>query len=113
MQSTALDAERDSSPRSLKSRKKEEQSVKLSDRLWMVKEVLTFGRKPTNLAKSYKTNRTPINKWVYTYKKQAFLKDSKGQPPIPSPEVAISGLSFNCDKLMDNLPVCPRTTKSL
>ena len=82
MQSTDLDAERESSPRSLKSRENEEQSVKLSDRLWMVKEVLTFGRKPTNWAKSYKTNRTAINKWFYTYKKQGFLKDSKGQPPI-------------------------------
>ena len=101
MQSTDLDAERESSPRSLKSRENEEQSVKLSDRLWMVKEVLTFGRKPTNLAKSYRTNRTAIIKWVYTSKKQGFLKDSKGQPPILSPEVAIKIVSKIRGQLFD------------
>ena len=83
-----FDAERESSPRSLKNRKNEQQSVILSDRLWMTKEVLTFGRKPTNLAKSYKTNRTSINKWGHICTKQEFLKDGKGQPPILSPEVA-------------------------
>ena len=89
MQSTDLDAERDSSPRSLKSRKKEEQSVKLSDRLWMVKEVLTFDMQPTNLAKSYKINRTPINKWVYTYKSSRKTSSKTMLPGNATPSTEI------------------------
>ena len=89
MEKTEAVEERESecTPIRVASRKNESQPVKLTDKLWIVKEVLNFDKEASQLSKRFALKRKDINQWVCRYRAKIYMKNYRGQSTALNAEV--------------------------